>query len=99
MLRAFRFLLLPLLLLSTVSDVAAQRPSSGDPVTFHTLAGHVRYADTNRGAEMLRVELKRFTGENVATAFTGANGEFEIVGVARGNYIISIVADGFDPLQ
>ncbi len=99
MLRAFSWLLLSLLFLSAAPDTAAQRQPSAEAVRAFTIAGQVRFNDTGRGAEMLRVELKRFTGENVATAFTGANGEFEFPGLMRGTYVLSIVEDGYEQIQ
>lgn len=99
MVRAFSWLLLPVLFLSAVRDTAAQRPPSGEIVRTFAIAGQVRFNETGRGVEMLRVELRRFTGENVGTAFTGANGEFEFPGLMRGTYILSVVEDGYEQIQ
>lgn len=99
MLRAFSWLLLSLLFLSAVPDTAAQRTPSTEAARAYTIAGQVRFNDTGRGVEMLRVELKRFTGENVATALAGGNGEFEFPGLMRGTYILSVVEDSYEPIQ
>jgi len=99
MLRASCCLLLPLLLFSTVSDVAAQRQPDVETVRTFAISGQVRFNDSGRGVEMLRIELKRFTGEGVATAYTGANGEFEFPGLMRGTYILNVVEDGYEQIQ
>jgi tetratricopeptide (TPR) repeat protein len=99
MLRALSCLLLPLLILSAVPDVCAQRQPSTEVARTFAITGQVRFNDSGRGVEMLRVELKRFTGEGVATAFTGGNGEFEFSGLLRGTYILNIVEDGYEQIQ
>lgn len=93
--------LFPALLLILPVDGTAQRTAPGVgqlPRTF-MLTGSVRDNDTGQPVEMVRVDLRRFTGETLATAFTRSNGEFEFSGLARGNYYLIVEEEGFEPIR
>jgi tetratricopeptide (TPR) repeat protein len=45
----------------------------------------------------IRVELKATTGTPINSTFTRGNGEFEFNGLSRGEYIIEIAIDGYEP--
>jgi len=78
-------------------DCAAQR--SGETIRTYVLTGALRFADSHRAAEMIKVDLKKFTGETVSTAFTRSNGDFEFVNLARGAYYLIVEEEGFEPLR
>jgi tetratricopeptide (TPR) repeat protein len=48
---------------------------------------------------MIRVDLKRFTGETVSTAFTRSNGEFEFAGITNGAYQVVIDVQEYEPIR
>lgn len=82
--------------------VSAQRPTpppSVPPTRTFSIRGSLRLASNNSGVEMIRVDLKKFTGEVVSTTFTRSNGEFEFGGLTTGNYIIEIAEPGFEPIR
>ncbi|HEX9759920.1 MAG TPA: tetratricopeptide repeat protein [Candidatus Acidoferrales bacterium] len=83
--------------LLAVSPVWAQqrRPATDPPPATFTLRGTVRLAINEAGLEMVRVDLKRFTGETVSTRFTRVNGEFEFTGLSRGRYQIVVAERGY----
>ena len=83
------------LLLAVPTLRAQNRPGTIDtsPRTFF-VRGQLRSADDGRVIEMVRVDLKRFTGEVVGTSVTRSNGEFEFNAVPSGSY--QIVVDDRD---
>lgn len=84
------------------ADAAAQRrpaPSVEAPVRLYQLRGHVRLAQNETGVEMIRVELRHFTGEVVGTTFTRQNGEFEFAGVPNGTYQLIVEEKGYEPVR
>jgi Tfp pilus assembly protein PilF len=90
-----------LVCLQVAAPAAAQRtsaPSAGVARTF-VITGQVRFSDTGMPVEMVKVDLVRFTGETIATAFTRSNGDFEFAGLTRGGYVISVMHDDCEPLQ
>jgi tetratricopeptide (TPR) repeat protein len=66
--------------------------------TFN-IRGSLRLASNNRPAEMIRVDLKKFTGETVNTTFTRANGDFEFAGLTSGNYVLEVAEEGYEPIR
>jgi tetratricopeptide (TPR) repeat protein len=78
------------------------RPNSATttpvPRTF-SVRGTVRLSDSSAVVEMLRVDLKKFTGETVQTSFTRSNGEFEFTGLSNGVYIVVIEKEGYEPVR
>jgi len=92
--------LLVLLLASASPLVAQRRPTVPETVQrLFTIRGNVRSAANEVGLEMIRVDLKRFTGETVASAYSRNNGEFEFTGLGNGTYIITIDLEGFEPVR
>ena len=77
----------------------AQRTPSRDTTRTFFIQGSVRRNDDQRTVEMLKVDLKKFTGETVSTAFTRSNGEFEFTNLAAGHYYIVIEEKGFEPVR
>jgi hypothetical protein len=76
-----------------------QRRSTDTPVRTYQIRGSIRSAVNDQPLEMVRVDLKMFTGETVATAITRSNGEFEFVGLRQGEYFIEVSHDGFEPAR
>jgi len=95
-----RFVLLAFALLSGVPCHGQARPpsSSAAPRTF-SIRGSVRNSDDGRAVEMVKVDLKRMTGEVVGTTFTRSNGEFEFAGLPNGLYIIVVEEKDFEPIR
>lgn len=91
---------LPILLLVSVPCWPQGRPPSSGSVsrTFY-LRGTVRDSDTSQAMEMIKVELKKLTGEVVSTSFTRSNGEFDFNGVTNGVYYIVIEEKGYEPVR
>lgn len=87
------------------APAAAQAPTppnpsaSTAPTRTYVISGIVRLASTNQGVEMVRVELKRFTGESVNTAFSNSTGLFEFGGLAGGEYVIEVIEEGYEPIR
>ena len=77
-----------------------RRPGGTEPSPrVLSIRGTLRFAADERGAEMIKVELKRFTGESIFTTFTGANGNFEFSGLSNGSYIVVVDEKGFEPVR
>jgi len=93
------FLVSGLLFLSAWPSAAQQRPSPGGSVRTYSLTGALRYRDSGKAAENIRVDLKRFTGETVSSSFTRSNGAFEFGGLPRGNYILVVEQEGFEAIR
>lgn len=74
-------------------------PPTVPPTRTLQIRGTLRRASNNSGVEMVRVDLKRFTGETVSSTFTRSNGEFEFAGLSSGNYILEVVEEGFEPIR
>ena len=83
--------------LALALDCAAQR--SADSARTFILNGMLRYSDSGRPAELVKVDLRRFTGETLASAFTRSNGDFEFVNLPRGAYYLIVEEDGFEPVR
>jgi tetratricopeptide (TPR) repeat protein len=88
-------------LLSLAGPVVAQ--SQQQPTTPNlpigprtaTIQGFVRYQDTEAPADMVKVELRRFTGELVAVDYTRNAGGFRFNEIPQGNYILVIQQEGY----
>ena len=87
-------------LLSAVSASAQVRPPSGNvtPRTYY-LRGSVRTSDDGRPMEMIKVDLKRMTGEVIGTTFTRSNGEFEFNGLRNGMHYLVVEEKGYEPVR
>jgi tetratricopeptide (TPR) repeat protein len=99
--RRATWLVLPALVLFAFIDSAAQQsaPSTQPTVRVFSISGSVRYGDTGQAVEMMKVDLRRFTGETISSAFTRSNGEFEFGGLGRGNYYIVVEENGYEPIR
>lgn len=89
-------LLLPELVFAQVRPTA---PPSVPPTRTFNIRGSLRLASTHAGVEMIRVDLKRFTGETVNSTYTRSNGDFEFAGLSSGNYILEVVEEGYEPIR
>ncbi len=77
----------------------ARPPGTGSAVRTFSLRGSVRNSDDGRPFEMVKVDLKRVTGEVVGTTFTRSNGEFEFPGLPNGLYLIVLEEKGFQSVR
>jgi tetratricopeptide (TPR) repeat protein len=62
-----------------------------------SVGGSVREDGTHRDLENVLVTVKQLTGPIVNTAYTRANGDFQIDGLARGDYILEVVLKDYEP--
>lgn len=100
MYRRATWLVLPVVFCLASLDCVAQRPSASESQTrVFTLTGSLRFGDSGQAAEMIKVDLKRFTGETVGTAYTRSTGDFEFSGLSRGSYILVVEEEGYEPIQ
>ncbi len=91
----FLFLLTPLLYAQTRSgSVVDTRPRG-----VYAVRGNLRFAQNEKPAEMVKVELRRFAGDMVGTIFTRSNGEFEFTGVSPGTYYLIVEETGYEPVR
>ncbi len=83
------------------SEAQTRRPGAAVDTgsRIFSIRGNVRNGATEAGLEMIKVELRRFTGEIVSATFSRQNGEFEFNGVANGNYLLVIDEKGFEPVR
>jgi tetratricopeptide (TPR) repeat protein len=90
-------------LLGSLQPASAQtnprRSSVDTPSRTYQLRGSVRSAANDMPLEMVRVELKRFTGEIVGMTFTRSNGEFEYNGLNSGEYVLEVNHPGYEPAR
>ncbi len=77
----------------------ARPPSTGSTSRTFSLSGSIRNSDDGRPYEMVKVDLKRVTGEVLGTTFTRSNGEFEFYGLPNGLYLIVVEEKGFEPIR
>lgn len=91
----------PALLLALALESAAQRtqPTVDQTARTFIINGSLRRNDTGEALDMIKVDLRRFTGETVGSAFTRSNGEFEFSGLGRGNYYIIVEEQGYEPVR
>lgn len=85
------------------SPAAAQQsrnPTITDrsPRTF-SIRGNLRYSHNEKPAEMVKVELRRFSGDLAGTVFTRTNGEFEFTGLSAGMFYLIVEESGYEPLR
>ncbi|HJY86674.1 MAG TPA: tetratricopeptide repeat protein [Candidatus Acidoferrales bacterium] len=92
--------LLLLLLAASVSSWPQGRPPSNtlSNRTFQ-IQGSLRREEGNQTVEMVRVDLKKLTGEVVSTSFTRSNGEFQFAGLSSGTYYLVIEEKGYEPIR
>jgi tetratricopeptide (TPR) repeat protein len=75
-----------------VSPAIAQRRRD-----VFSIGGSVREDGTHRELENVLVTIKQLTGPIVGTAYTRNNGDFQIDGLAEGDYILEINAKDYEP--
>ncbi len=69
------------------------------PRGSYAIRGNLRYAQDEKPAEMIKIELRRFAGDMVGQLITRANGEFEFTGVSPGSYYLVVEETGFEPVR
>ncbi len=96
----FRFVALPILLLSATSVCAQRDRDTYNPSnqSFEVL-GQANIADTNSPARNVPVRLERFSGGIVDQINTDERGWFRFANLQRGYYKVVINAPGFRPAQ
>jgi tetratricopeptide (TPR) repeat protein len=85
--------------LPCAAQTTPRRPTTESSVRVYSIRGNLRYADTEAPVEMVKVELKRFTGEVVSLVFTRGSGEFEFGGLGNGEYLLEVNVNGFEPIR
>lgn len=75
-----------------------RNPEASQVRTFQ-IRGSVRSAVNDMPIEMVRVDLKMFTGETVSSSITRSNGEFEFSGLRGGEYHLDVAHPGYEPLR
>lgn len=73
--------------------------NTGMPARTYTVQGFLRLGSTNQALEMIRVDLKLFSGETVNSTFTRSNGEFEFSGLPSGVYVVEVSEEGYEPVR
>jgi tetratricopeptide (TPR) repeat protein len=84
--------------LPSLAQAPPPRTTPSTPRTFG-IRGSLRFASNNAAAEMIKIELKRFTGETVSVTYTRSNGEFEFGNLETGQYIITVREEGYELLE
>jgi len=77
----------------------APTPTVPGPARTMEVRGWLRMAANNQAVEMIKVELKRITGEPVGTTFTSSTGEFEFGGLSSGTYYVEVSEKGYEPVR
>ena len=97
-LRVLLLLALALLLAHPARTQGTPSTPTAPTRTFY-ISGSVRDSETVRPIEMIRVDLRKITGETVSTSFTRSNGEFVFTGLPNGLYIIVVEERGYEPIR
>ena len=103
--RRVPFAICTLLLAVSPLTHAQTRPGTGStiidsrPRGSYSIRGNVRFATNERPAEMVKIELRRFSGDMAGTAITRSNGEFEFSGLAPGTYYLVIDESGYEAVR
>src|SRR6185437_1483576 len=91
-------------LISTISIVAisavpaAAQIGVASPRQTYEIAGTVRN-ENYQSMDNVRVLLTTPTGSPIDSTVTKPNGNFEFDGLLNGQYIVQVLADGYDPAQ
>lgn len=64
-----------------------------------TIAGSVLLEDQTPPASSVRVDIRTFTGTEVATTYTDSGGRFRVAGPETDGYIVTIAEPGYEPLE
>jgi len=93
--------LLVVILLTTFASTAFAQRERETYTTGPTLEiyGQVRIAGEGDPIRNAPVRLERFAGGLVEQMSTDSYGRFRFTGLARGNYTVRVVAEGFDSIQ
>jgi len=92
-------LLAALLFFALPAGAQIRQPNSSRPSRVWAVRGTLRDFQTSEPMEMVRVSLKKFTGEVFGTNYTHSRGDFEFNGVPNGSYQIVAEAEGYLLLQ
>lgn len=65
----------------------------------YSIRGNLLFTQNEKPAEMVKIELRRFSGDLVGTAFTRTNGEFEFPGLASGTFYLIVEESGYEPVR
>ncbi len=96
----FRFVALPILLLSATSVCAQRDRDTYNPSNqSFEVSGQVSIVNTNDPARNVPVRLERFSGGIVDQINTDERGRFRFANLQRGYYKVVINAPGFRPAQ
>ena len=63
------------------------------------IRGSVRLAQNERPLEMVKVELKRFSGEMLAATYSRSDGEFEFLDLPSGDFYLVVEERGYSPVR
>jgi Tfp pilus assembly protein PilF len=88
-----------LCLVGVLPGRSQQRQPNVESSRSFYIQGSLRKYDGNQPVEQIRVDLKKLTGEVVATAFTGSNGEFTFGGLSPGSYYVVVEEKGYEPIS
>lgn len=81
------------------AQAAPQTQASNQPVArTYSIQGSLRLTSNSPAPELIKVELKKFSGEVVAATYTHENGEFRFAGLPGGIYLVAIEEEGFEPI-
>lgn len=81
-----------------VAPLTAHSQLSNSPSTGRAISGRIVFAQSNRPAEGIRVELRAFGGATIQTVFVW-NGAFEIGHLPAGTYVLVVEDPCCQPLQ
>ena len=96
---SFLLFLFLALLFALPAQAQLAPPTPTTPARTFNISGSLRNAETMRPMEMVRVDLRKFTGQTISTYFTRSNGEFEFVGLPVGIYLIVVEERDFEPIR
>jgi tetratricopeptide (TPR) repeat protein len=89
-----------LFLLPAFTAAQVRMPGATDPrARTPTVRGSLRFAQDERPAENVKIELRRFSGDVVGAAFTRNNGEFEFTGLTTGMFYLIVEEAGYEPVR
>ena len=83
----------------SLSLAQARAPSADFGSRTFYIRGTVRNSDDARALEMIKVDLRRFTGETIGVTFTRSNGEYEFNGIPNGIYYIIVEEKDYEPVR
>lgn len=82
------------------AQAAPQTQAPSQPVArTYSIQGSLRLTSNSPAPELIKVELKKFSGEVVAATYTHEDGEFRFAGLSGGIYLVVIEEEGFEPIH